>query len=186
MIIDKPKLFRFSDFYVVAATRERACKLASEIRCVEIKTLDYPAVEGVHRKEERAPGGYYMFELWYLNKMYELHQQLWNWIADEAERTGSFVDKVDAFEHFQWPHIACLCWGCEYAALSHRGCDGCLLQWEYGQCELDCFYDATLYEQWRGTHDWKEAVQLAREIANLPKTEERGLNVLELIERNHQ
>lgn len=28
------------------------------------------------------------------------HRLLWNYIADESERTGEMITKVDAFEHF--------------------------------------------------------------------------------------
>lgn len=43
----------------------------------------------------------------------EEHKKLWNWIADETERTGTAVSKQDYFLHY-FPDVDFSCFACEY------------------------------------------------------------------------
>ena len=66
------------------------------------------------------------------------HRLMWNWIADETEKTGKPVDKIDAFEHFGWDRgeVLSSCWCCEYARHPWQKdeikCDFCPLDWSVG------------------------------------------------------
>ena len=124
---------------------------------------------------------------------------MWNWIADETEKTGETITKKDAFKHFGWniSHAFALCWCCEWA---HRErnldlykdnfksvCFYCPLDWSNGEKKIlkatcldimtnDGYVNDGLYEQWFfktcGEEDHAEASRLARIIANLPEKKE--------------
>lgn len=118
-------------------------------------------------------------------KAIELHRQLWNYIADESERTGKIVTKIDAFKHFGWRYdIKALCWCCEYCGyhcymcpIEWPGNDGCL-------CSAKSpYYKLTLAEDFYNSYtsilpNLKKAIKYlndyikySREIANLPEKE---------------
>lgn len=117
----------------------------------------------------------------------KLHRKLWNWIADETERTHKCVDKWDAFNHFGWNCISGTCWCCMYVRWkrkyqpSETGCENlCLVDWgtiestgENMCCVFnDRFGEESAFEYWEARccdGDWKKAAQAARIIANLPE-----------------
>lgn len=118
-----------------------------------------------------------------------LHRKLWNWIADETERTHKCVDKWDAFKHFGWNvSIDSQCWACRYMRWRRKydpfveNCyDHCLLDWGVNErtgkkvaCIDNDIYNQTIYEIWRHyayRYDWERAAKAARIIANLPERE---------------
>lgn len=119
----------------------------------------------------------------------KLHRKLWNWIADETERTHKCVDKLDAFKHFGWDtSIHANCWGCQYMSWRHDyypfegNCeDYCLVDWgkkkdtgENMACIYNGPFDNSAFDCWAkycGYGDWQNAAEAAREIANLPERE---------------
>lgn len=113
-------------------------------------------------------------------KAIELHRQLWNYIADESERTGKIVSKSDAFYHFGWGYnVQALCWCCQYCDF---GCGKCPIEWPDGSCIAT---DTSLFNKWRYAKEriymclendevdykkyLKRYIKYAREIANLPE-----------------
>ena len=125
------------------------------------------------------------------------HRLMWNWIADETEKTGELITKKDAFKHFGWniSHAFELCWCCEWAYrksdvdLDNRAsfCSYCPLNWSNGEKKIlkatctniitnDGYVNDGLYEQWwfrtSCREDPIEASRLARIIANLPEKKE--------------
>lgn len=116
-----------------------------------------------------------------------LHRKLWNWIADETERTHKCVDKWDAFEHFGWNCINGTCWCCKYARwkrkyqTSETGCENlCLVDWgtiestgERMCCVFnDRFGEESAFEYWEARRcdgDWKKAAKVVRIVANMPE-----------------
>ena len=76
------------------------------------------------------------------------HRLMWNWIADETEKTEKFIDKHDAFKHFGWNLYDAVssCWCCTYAKnLWEKDktnkekcfCDFCPLDWSGGENIID-------------------------------------------------
>lgn len=125
------------------------------------------------------------------------HRLMWNWIADETEKTGELITKKDAFKHFGWniSHAFVSCWCCEwayrksYVDLDNQAslCSYCPLNWSNGEKKIlkatcsrimtnDGYVNAGLYEQWffrtYEEEDHAEASRLARIIANLPEKKE--------------
>lgn len=126
------------------------------------------------------------------------HRLMWNWIADEAERTHKSVTRLDAFDHFGWNiyDALSLCWCCEWAynewirnkelGIDFRSrCCICPLDWSNGKNEVikagcskisihdGCKYPV-LYKLWYYSiaTDFDESSKLARIIANLPEKKE--------------
>lgn len=112
----------------------------------------------------------------------ELHKKMWNWIADETERTGEFVGKSNYFEamgipYDDRPNYDCDC--CEYAIQQNNGeefaeyCKYCPLNWESESNGFMCLHKKFrgdcegLFKRWLSTQDMKERAALARKIANL-------------------
>ena len=127
-------------------------------------------------------------------KYLEMHRKLWNWIADETEKTHKCIDKLEAFKHFGWStDISSFCWACQYVDWKNRYCSErdeykyehcdsyCLLNWgkyEESDIRISCANiepcKCSPYNNWSEsckTNDWENAAKYAREIANLP---ERG------------
>lgn len=121
------------------------------------------------------------------------HRLMWNWIADETEKTGELITKKDAFKHFGWARIEAVlsCWCCEWVYLKYNKfdspCSYCPLDWSNGEkkiLEADCCNIRTcdgdtghgLYRQWLNVTSYEkdptEASRLARIIANLPEKKE--------------
>lgn len=116
-----------------------------------------------------------------------LHRKLWNWIADETERTHKCVDKWDAFEHFGWrKSINTQCWACQYIRWRRKyrpseiDCDDlCIVDWGVSErtgksmcCVLNEPFDLSAYELWSAClhdQDWRKAAKVARIIANMPE-----------------
>lgn len=116
-------------------------------------------------------------------KALEYHRQLWNYIADESERTGKPVNKKQAFIHFGWSlRTKSLCWCCEYCGahcymcpVEWPGNDGCLCSAKSPYYKLTLAED--FYNMYKNDYpDHRKAVKClndyikyAREIANLPE-----------------
>ena len=125
------------------------------------------------------------------------HRLMWNWIADETEKTGEPISKGDAFKHFGWAtrEASCSCWCCEWVyqnsdfdRVSPKApCSYCPLDWSNGEkkiLEADCCKIKTcdghtghgLFRQWANMTSYEkdptEASRLARIIANLPEKKE--------------
>lgn len=111
------------------------------------------------------------------------HRKMWNWIADETERTGQRVTKREYMSkhgvNIYLPHYCFLCAYSEKQARKHRRtrsgkCDYCPLDWSSNalcpcldkQEENDL---KGLFAQWELTSDIPRRVELARRIAELPK-----------------
>lgn len=121
-------------------------------------------------------------------KAIELHRKMWNWIADETEKQGRIVSKVEAFAHFYWPDdIYAHCWCCEYdeqkinsefniSVFYRHRCYFCPIIWrsKYITCisiDSPFHYWDNIYEK-GDKADWydvQDAIKYAREIANLPE-----------------
>ncbi|MFR2774827.1 MAG: hypothetical protein ACLTBR_03240 [Anaerostipes sp.] len=114
-----------------------------------------------------------------------LHRKMWNWIADETERTRTIINKYEYFKamgitySYDIPDYACYC--CEYAIQQNNEeyenrCKCCPLDWGSDCDEYMCldkkfmgYYDG-LFERWNlatSIYDIEESIELAREIANL-------------------
>lgn len=127
------------------------------------------------------------------------HRLMWNWLADETEKTGKPIRKHDAFKHFGWDGSEALssCWCCEWVCENWKlgsdkfdfesACSSCPLDWSTGEKEIlkatcstitsnDGHTKDGLYDQWLfktyGEEDHAEASRLARIIANLPEKKE--------------
>lgn len=104
------------------------------------------------------------------------HRLMWNYIADETEKTGEPIDKSDALIHFGWEKIPFnLCWCCEYANQNYNTlcdlCCFCPIKWK---TELCCDKGGE-YDMWcRYIQDgnYEKAAEMARVIANLPEKKE--------------
>lgn len=76
------------------------------------------------------------------------HRLMWNWIADETEKTGEPIDKSDAFKHFGWggSKVLSSCWCREWAHWERNLdlykdnfkslCFYCPLDWSTGEKEI--------------------------------------------------
>lgn len=124
----------------------------------------------------------------------EEHKKLWNWIADETERTRKLVHKKDYFKEMNIQRIPRLnCFACEYDKERNDEwidyCTHCPILWNKEQLRYAyrtyCKNLVTSpYREWllivrRTDYDieleketLKELVSLAREIANLPFKED--------------
>ena len=111
----------------------------------------------------------------------EEHRKMWRWIAEETEKQEKVVGKEE-YLNLYYPDIeleyACFC--CEYALQQGGFCIDCPIDWDSECDEYMCidktdFKDDNLYALWNracGAENWKEAAKLAREIAELPESEE--------------
>lgn len=123
-----------------------------------------------------------------MRKLYlKLHRKLWNWIADETERTHACVDKYDAFKHFGWKKsVWSQCWACQYRRWKTKyylpsgdeDCEkNCIVNWGTNSntgkelaCVMNGSCEYSAYENWKDycqANDWLRACFAAREIANL-------------------
>ena len=112
------------------------------------------------------------------------HRKMWNWIADETERTGRGVAKHDYLAqqglNTYLPHDCFLCAYSEKQAREYSGttiskCAFCPLDWS-NTSDCPCVYQYSLvqgrdglYSQWERTRDIPLRVELARRIAELPE-----------------
>lgn len=110
----------------------------------------------------------------------KFHRKMWNWIANETEGTGEFIDKDDYFEAMgisDENRPTSLCYCCEYAMQQNGGeneghCKYCPLDWKSKCDEFMClvgeqFLEQRLFARWKMAVDIEERVDLARKIANL-------------------
>lgn len=114
-------------------------------------------------------------------KAIKRHRMMWNWIGDETLKRERFVTKQEAIEHFGWDDSKMYngCWCCTYVCriCKDRTCkDNCPIRWPGDTC-CDDFSRGNkgLYDKWRamrGFSNYKEAADLAYQIANLPERED--------------
>lgn len=120
----------------------------------------------------------------YLTKVQAIkkHRHMWNWIADETERTGTIIVKDDYFiamgitYSYDIPAYDCYC--CEYDKQQNGGefvgrCKYCPLDWDSKCGRFMCCDkervgdDKGLFARWKNALNIEESVKLARKIANL-------------------
>lgn len=109
------------------------------------------------------------------------HRQLWNYIADESERTGKPVSKKQVFAYFGWSFwTKSLCWCCEYCG-SH--CHKCPIKWPgnngyicnnpespYNKLLVaESLYSDFYHNSKKAEKYLNDYIKYAREIANLPE-----------------
>lgn len=118
------------------------------------------------------------------------HRKMWRWIAEETEKRREIVYKGEyLIKYFPDDDIYYSCFCCEYAIQkmlfeNDRGskidnkCTFCPIDWggevNAFMCERKDLSTKNrgLYFLWVRTNDWKEAAELAREIAELPERKE--------------
>ena len=107
------------------------------------------------------------------------HRAMWNWLADQAEKTGNLFSKSHAFSALwpdeDWRAHASLCWACEIHGGGCRDGKECVLVWPNGRCvSTGEDEDGYLYTDWyyaKAMGNVEEYIRLARIIANLPERE---------------
>lgn len=110
----------------------------------------------------------------------KFHRKMWNWIADETERTGEFCDKYNYFKAMKIPdgdRPDSYCYCCEYALQENDEdasyCKYCPLNWDSESNGFMCLHKKFtgdkkgLFRRWLNTYNIEESIELAREIANL-------------------
>ena len=101
----------------------------------------------------------------------EQHRQFWNYIADESERTGTFINHLDACQKLwpedDWPPMFKI--GCN---LSFGGCVFCPVEWE-GKSYKCCSDSVYKMMEADSNKDLPAYIQTARDIANLPERKYR-------------
>lgn len=107
----------------------------------------------------------------------ELHRKLWNYIADETERTKRCISKLTAMQQLgvNPDSVANCCFCCEYASQFDWPltiCAGCPIEWPklytYGETRCSCSY----YASWTHAYcseEYAAAARFARIIAELPE-----------------
>ena len=129
------------------------------------------------------------------------HRLMWNWIADETEKTGEPINKSDAFKHFGWDEyeVRSSCWCCEWVYSKWKwnldfdrvgyklSCSCCPLDWSNGEKEIlkatcsnimsnDGHMKNGLYDQRVNVTFYEKdpikASKITRIIANLPEKKE--------------
>lgn len=116
-----------------------------------------------------------------LEEMLKLHQNLWNWLADEAEK-GFIRTKSDYFALHSCLEVpTCACYACEYAEQKVNNfykmpkgvvarCRYCPFDWSDETDHLQdlfCEADDSPYDKWVHSTDVKSAAKYARQIANM-------------------
>ena len=109
------------------------------------------------------------------------HRKMWRWIAEETLKRERIVYKKEYLEeYFPNEDIRCNCFCCEYDkqktnSEENIGCKFCPLDWgsdcSTAQC-MDKSYsndNSNLFALLAKISDWKEAVKLAKQIAELPE-----------------
>ena len=112
------------------------------------------------------------------------HRKMWWWIAEETLKREKIVYKEEYLEeYFPDEDICCDCFCCEYDKQKTNSendmkCKFCPLDWgsdcSTTQC-VDKNYlagEGNLFALWESTLDWKEAAELAKQIAELPERKE--------------
>lgn len=143
----------------------------------------------------------------------EKHKALWNWIADETERTGKLVQKEAYFVEKEISNLPEFdCYACQFGIekteqLNLNKCQGCPISWEkiygkprvFGKSKCCCVHNKNesayrqLVECWFATlisgnapsRVVKKCAELAREVANYPFVSEKELEVL-LLNKEHE
>lgn len=91
------------------------------------------------------------------------HRTMWNWIAQTSIQKQRCVEKYEAFAHFGWGPVKCLCWCCEYGDRIN----------ELNMC-LRCPITHCLpyFEPWRGACDDNDYIAAARYAYQLAELHE--------------
>lgn len=111
------------------------------------------------------------------------HREMWNWIADWIERCESTCN-IDILKEYYiytnediimynvYKEFYNCCYCCVYA---DNNCNRCPVEWPSTAKEFMCevtdneYTDDGLWLECFASKDWKEQVELARQIANLPE-----------------
>lgn len=109
------------------------------------------------------------------------HRKMWRWIAEETVKQQEFVYEWKYMEkYFPKDVIENICFCCEYSTQkklfegTHK-CDFCPIDWGGKFSNYMCVDkeyaddDKGLFALWVNAKDWKEAAELARQIAELPE-----------------
>lgn len=110
------------------------------------------------------------------------HRKMWLWIAEQTEKKKRVVRKYEYLDlYYPNADIEGYCFCCEYAYQQREVmCKKCPIDWD-SECDKYMCFDKTnfeddnLYALWTeagDTGNWKEAAKLARQIAELPESEE--------------
>lgn len=110
---------------------------------------------------------------WYVDQ----HRAMWNWIADQIEKSQKVKNINDLKKRWcksHKVHPVHDCFSCEYdARVALVQCKCCLFDWGVPRCEYSCedgYYGSCRYLYCND--DWKKQAELARKVANLPVREE--------------
>lgn len=113
----------------------------------------------------------------------EEHRKMWRWIAEETEKRKRVVRKGEYLDlYYPNADIECDCFCCEYGTqkMIKKPCAKCPINWD-SECDKYMCFDKTnfeddnLYALWTeagDTENWKKAAEVARQIAELPESEE--------------
>ena len=106
----------------------------------------------------------------------ENHRRMWRWITAETCHRKEKITKLDYAKEINTciEELEALCWACDYADID--GCRHCLLKWgEHLDDTCICTLNHTgtktedgLYQKWKDSDTWQEAVKYAEQIAELP------------------
>ena len=104
------------------------------------------------------------------------HRKMWNWIADETEKSKKIVGKSAYFRKTAPNDMGILhdCYCCRYdiSNIPDRTfrCRYCPIDWGNNtRHQFMCQGFNGLYTKWCTSTDWEKSAKLARQIANLPE-----------------
>lgn len=102
----------------------------------------------------------------------EGHRKMWNWIADTIEKKKTVCCIPELKRDYCFENnltLSCNCFCCEYNSHT-QACKKCPLDW--GKTRSCSTNEKSLYCRITYCELWKEQVDLARQIANLPERED--------------
>lgn len=127
-------------------------------------------------------------------EMIQLHRCMWNWITEQLEIINSYAEinsvsiyglKSEWCNRNGFINIEHRCFCCEYAIQNemvydeYHFCHHCPLNWGEAEKKYPDFYCENRFGLWQLCKDAgekgkiNEAIELARQIANLPESEGR-------------
>lgn len=111
----------------------------------------------------------------------EEHRKMWRWIAEETEKQKRVITKEEYLSlYYKDIYLVNAWFCCEYSVQQGGLCKKCPINWDsecdkYMCCDKTNFEDDNLYALWTeagDTENWKKAAEVARQIAELPESEE--------------
>ncbi len=116
------------------------------------------------------------------------HRKMWRWISRETLKRKKQVTKKIYFEEKHIPVAErpfAGCYACEYDGTfefnyGETQCQNCPLEWGGNADHVMCLHTdnppqgqlQNLFGRWLAASNWKEAAELARQIAELPERKE--------------